>query len=49
MLPFVQHPPALGEVGVHARILHEVVDEDIQTAQVRRFRCHHLKNGLSGQ
>ena len=31
MLSLVQYPPAFGEVGVHAWVLHEVIDEDIQT------------------
>ena len=46
MLSLVQDPPPLREVGVHPRVLHEVLYQHIQTPQVRRFSRHHLKHGL---
>ena len=46
MLSLIKDPPPLGQVGVHARVLHEVVDEHIETAQVCGLGRHHFKNGL---
>ena len=49
VLPLVQDPPALWQVGVHPWVLHEVLDEHVQTTKVSRFSCHHLKHGLCEQ
>ena len=46
MLSLIKHPASLRQVGVHARVLHKVVNENVQTSQIRRFSCYHLKHGL---
>lgn len=38
MLPLVYHPPSLRQVWVHPRVIHEILNQHIQTAEVRRFR-----------
>ncbi len=48
MLSLVQHASALREVRVHPGVIHEVVDEYVQTTQIRRLRCYHLEYGLRG-
>ena len=37
VLPFVQHSPSLRQVGVHARVIHKVLNQYIQTAEVGRL------------
>ena len=37
VLPLVQHPPPLGQPRIHARVLHKVTDENIETPEVGRL------------
>ena len=48
MLSLVQHASALRKVRVHPGVIHEVVDEHVQTTQVSSLRCDHLVYGLEG-
>ena len=46
MLSAIEHPPPLGEVGVHAGVIHEVFDENVEATEIGCFRRDHLKHRL---
>ena len=46
VLALVHDPAAHGQVGIHTRVVHEMLNENVETPQIGRLRRDNFENGL---